>query len=627
MVKNKYVVYDLEVFPNFFSYTDIDIETNEVYQFYIHEDNIRLEEFKKFKDYVLSLSGMIGFNNVNYDYPVLNEIIRYDKPISNTTIYYKSQEIINLEFSSLPAWLTLVKQLDLFRIHHFDNKAKRTSLKDVQFVLKWKKVQDLPYKYDHFVQNKEIEEILEYNLNDVLSTFEFYKASLEQIKLRKDLSKQFKIDFINHNDPKLGSDIFLDMISSNTGIEKKELKLMRTQRNRISFKEIILDYIKFETNEFKSLLDRFKSINITQTKGAIKESLIYEGLKYEYGTGGIHACINEGIYESDETEGILDIDVASFYPNLAINNNFRPAHLGVHFTKAYKYTYDTRSSIPKKDIRNGAYKLALNGVFGKSNEPTSWLYDPKFTMQITVNGQLLISMLAEKFVLLGITILQCNTDGITIKYKHELRSKIEDICKWFESLTKLKLEFQEYRKMVIRDVNSYLAITVDNKPKYKGCFEIIKTQNGQIAYNKDWSMRIVPIALSEYFINNIPVENTIKNHKDIFDFCCRQKTNSDCYSETRGISYDENSVAYLLKNKQQKTTRYYISTNGLSFYRVYHSGKQAGTEEAIEKNRLVTIFNNYEEKDIKQYNIDYDYYIKECYKIINVVDNKQLTLF
>lgn len=610
-----FVIYDIEVFPNLFMYSDINIQTLERNSFYIFNDD--LSQLDSFKQYLAKLKGQVSFNGVNYDYPIIHWLWQ-KKFVINDEIYNKSQEIINTEFTSIPYWKERIKQCDLYRIHHFSNKAKRTSLKDVQIAIKWKKVQDLPYSYKHIVKEEEISLIKEYNFNDIDSTFEFYKLSLELIKLRKDLSKEFGLHMINHDDPKLGSEIFLDLMSKDMRVEKSQLKQMRTIRKSIDFSEIILPYVKFESKEFNNLLEKLKSKVITQTKNAIEESIIYNNLKYDYGTGGLHACIKADVYESNEEESILDIDVNSFYPNLAIVNNFRPEHLGDFFTVIYKSLYKQRKILPKKNPLNGAYKLILNSIFGKANEETSWLYDPKFAMQITVNGQLLISMLAEQFSNLGITVLQCNTDGITLKYKKELRSEIDKICKRFSELTQLQLEYQEYKKMIIRDVNNYMAITTNNIPKYKGCFEIIKTQNGNIAYNKDWSNRIVPIALSKYFINNIPIETTIKNHKEIYDFCLRFKATYGWWSETRFIK-DYRRI----KKRHQKTNRYYISNNGDVYYKCHEDNR----EEAIEKGFKVTIFNDYIEKDMKEYNINYNYYIKEAYKILNVVENKQLELF
>ena len=117
------------------------------------------------------------------------------------------------------------------------------------------------------------------------------------------------------------------------------------------------------------------------------------------------------------------------------------------------------------------------------------------------------------------TVLQSNTDGITIKIKKTDKDLLFSLCERWEELTKLKLEYQSYKTFILRDVNNYLAIDINNKIKPKGCFEIIPMQNGAIAYNKNWSMRVVPKALHAYYLEGIPIDEFIRNHTDIFDFC------------------------------------------------------------------------------------------------------------
>lgn len=260
------------------------------------------------------------------------------------------------------------------------------------------------------------------------------------------------------------------------------------------------------------------------------------------------------------------------------------------------------------------FKLSLNSVYGKSNDKYSFLYDPEYTMKTTLNGQLMLSMLCEELVIQipDLQMLQVNTDGVTVKiHKNDIKLYYS-ICKKWEEYTKLTLEYVEYSKMVIRDVNNYCAITTKGKVKYKGAFEIQKD------LHKDNSFMIIPIALSEYFVKGIPIETTIKNHKDIYDFCGRQKFKGNDYGV---IEYLKDNQIYI--EKQQKNVRYYISNKGNSFKKHYAKG----SIEIINVGYQVTIFNKFIEKQIEDYDINYNFYIKECYKEINQIINKQLELF
>lgn len=679
-------VYDIEILLNCHTATFLAIDNQEVRQFVIHKSRNDFSEYIKFLQ--TEISGLIGFNNINYDYPILHYLLTF--PSIETTfdycfhpgipsieekeddinwltrlIYDKSNNIIDSEWSSIPDDRVLIPQLDLYRTNHFDNVSKRTSLKKLEIVIDFPNVEDMPFKPSHYVEDNEVEQILSYNLNDVLATYEFYKLNIDEIEMRRSLGKEFGIDVSNANEPKIGSEIFAKLLSESMGISIKNLKKLRTYRESINLSDCIIPEIHFSNSIFTDLLNDYKSKVIVETKNAIEESVEYKGFTYDYGLGGLHGCIEPGVYKAEDGYVIHDIDVASFYPNIAINNGFKPEHLGETFTTIYNRVYHERKSAPKGSAKNGGLKLAINGVFGKSNDEYSFFYDPMFTMQITVNGQLLLTMLAEKIVdNIECTLLQANTDGITLKYKSEYSDKVFEIMKWWEDLTKLQLESAYYKLMVIRDVNNYLAVGIDNKPKYKGAFEIVPMANGKKVYWKNISMRIVPMALSEYYINNIPIEDTIINHTNIYNFCMRVSANKGWWLEERyydqepiipifnnkdeqiefvkeyewiesgnlftkegldkGVrlstalnqSIEELKKTYQISNKLSKNVRYYVSTNGNTFIKCNEDGR----ETSVEKGYLSTVFNRYVEKPMSEYNINYDYYINECNKIIKKIE-------
>lgn len=620
----KIEIYDLECFVNFFSYTGKDIQTNEVKQFYIFED---VNQLLDLVFYIVKLACMIGFNNLAYDYPILHFILTHIKILQNLTseeltakLYEKSQEIIKAEYSTIKEKEVQIPQLDLYKIHHLDNKAKRASLKDIEIAMQFKRVEDLPFSYNHVVKYDEIEKILDYNLNDVEATLEFYKRSLEEIRLRQKISKKYTLPCINYSNTKIGSELLLKLYCIKTNKNIFEVRKLRTYRDFIVFKDIIFDYIKFNSKIFTNFLDKLKTKTISQTKNAFEESIIYKGFQYDYGLGGIHGSIKAGIYTSDDNHLIIDADVGSLYPSIAIVNKLYPKHLGEEFYQVYKEDIvDIRlAEKAKKELGDKAivdgFKEAANASYGKSNEEYSWLYDPQYTMQTTINGQLMLTMLAEQLVdqIPNLLMIQINTDGLTVNIEKQYKPLYDTICKEWEQYTKLNLEFAEYSKMCIKDVNNYLSIYTNDKVKYKGCFEIDK-----FLY-KNPSNRIVAKALSEYFVKGIPIKYTLLNNTNILDFCIRFKATYGWRSEVRKIIEDRIETV-----KCQKTNRYYISKSGGTYLKVHDDGR----EERIEANGSVVIYNNHEERDIKDYEIDYYYYIQECYKIINIVEDKQLELF
>lgn len=259
-----------------------------------------------------------------------------------------------------------------------------------------------------------------------------------------------------------------------------------------------------------------------------------------------------------------------------------------------------------------ALKLCSNGVYGKSNEITSWLYDPLYTMRTTINGQLLLTMLAEQLVIQipNLQLIQINTDGITVKIERDYEQLYYEICKQFETKSRLTLEFVDYSKMVIMDVNNYLSIKSDGKVKYKGLFEIQKE------LHKNNSMLVVPKALSEYYINNFDYKEYVKNVASVQDFCKGVKVKSNFDLNLHSVKNREHII-----EKGEKVTRYYVSTDGGNLCKEFRDGGKTDCESGWKTTIMQTL------KPVD--NIDYTYYIKEVEKIVFAIEGNKLqtTLF
>ena len=631
MLNRKIEIYDIETLAGCFTYTGYNIDTQDISQFVISNNT---NDYQKLIKHLKDIVAQVGFNNVNFDYPVLHHmLLNYNKLSTYSTqelcqeIHNVAQNIINNQdngFNGIKFKDYFIPQIDLFRIWHFNNKARRTSLKSLEIAMNYPNVKEMPINHNISVlTDDQVQQVLDYNLNDVMATKAFYDRSLDKLKLRKDIKVKYGLDCINFSDSRIGESLVLDLYCKKIGANKWDIKELRTHRPTIALKDCIFNYIKFESKEFNDLLDKFNNKIITQTKGAIKNSVIFHGFKYDYGAGGIHGCIKAGVYEANENYVIIDADVASLYPSIAVLNNLYPEHLGPEFIDVYADILKQR--IDAKNAGNmsisDALKLSLNSVYGKSNEATSFLYDPMYTMKTTINGQLMLTMLAEELVLRipNLIVLQINTDGITVMIPNNNKSinSYYNICQHWEKITKLTLEYVGYSKMIIRDVNNYIAVSTKGKVKYKGAFEITKD------LHKDNSFKVIPIALSEYFVNGIPIEQTIKNHKNIYDFCGRQKFDSKSKGQISYVKQDDVGNYIEISEDTNKNTRYYVSNKGSVFTKVYKSGEK----EAINKGYLVTLFDNYVNKDWDSYDINYQFYIKEANKEIDSIIDKQLTLF
>ena len=188
-------VYDIEVFPTFFCVTFLDIDTQEKNVFVIYKNRNDGEILNKFlaRDILL-----YGFNNITYDGVILEHILEnYASSsalqdafelshtiISDNSPYGRRQHKSDKQYP--------FKQIDLMKIMAFDKLG--VSLKQCAINLRWCRIQDLPLPYNHNVEPNEVSIILDYNLNDVLITFELYKEMLPFIELREKLTDLFNVD-------------------------------------------------------------------------------------------------------------------------------------------------------------------------------------------------------------------------------------------------------------------------------------------------------------------------------------------------------------------------------------------------------------------------------------------------
>jgi len=533
----------------------------------------------------------------------------------------------------VPEWKLRIPQLDLFKINHFDNKNRRTGLKWCEFMLDLDNIEDMPSQGEG--SNWE-EMVLSYNMNDVVATKALYLKTLPMIETRRNLTKMYGLNMMNYSNTKIGSELLLDLYCKKTRRNKNDVKSLRTYRKVILGKDVVFSYISFKSNEFNYILDYFKNLTVVSTKKEEEVIVKYNNFEYVYGKGGIHGSLNNCIIESDENYSIIDADVSSLYPSIAIVNNLYPKHLGPEFYEVYKNDIvDVRlTEKRKKEKGNKAivdgFKEAANASYGNSNSEFSWLYDPLYTMKTTVNGQLMISMLCETLVdiIPQLTMIQANTDGITVKLPKTHIKTYHDICNEWMNLTKLELEFTEYTKMIIRDVNSYIAVYTTGKSKLKGAFEY-----KDIPLHKNKSHSIIPYAFYEYMVNNKPVRETILSHRNIFDFCAgvkakKSEKSGNCWYELHSIEDRQLKI-----EKLSKTVRYFISKKGKQLIKKYEDGSQEFVEAPIHVGKLkkfwnVTYFNKkLDVNNFEDYNIDYSYYIREVEKWISLFNINKLTLF
>jgi len=646
-----YVFYDFETLKNCFLASFKEKVTGKFYDFVIWKEK---NDLLAFVEFLKQVQGEIGYNCVKFDAQVqqwiinnVNRLILLTPDEITSEIHRYASHVVELsnarKFLDFPEWKLYIPQCDPFLISHFDGLAKSTSLKWLQFGMNWKDLVEM--NVDHNIgisTEEELKDLIYYCHNDVDSTEEYYKyikgqvehseyKGKDQIALRKDVGLTLGKSIINWNDIKIGEQLNLINYIKLTGQTKEEIYHNKREayKQLIYLKNVIPPYIKFKTDILNSLLDRIKQTSINIGNDEFKESVTIGITKHNLGLGGLHSEDQPRKIVITDNQILRDADVGSQYPSAIAKRNLFPAHLDQIWCDQAKKLIKKRielKPLAKTDKVAAslveAYKLALNGgLFGKLGEITSWQYDMEKMFSVTIGCQLEILMLIEELELNNITVVSSNTDGILSLFDKQKEQKYIEICKEWEIKTNSteygKLEFADYKSIIQTSVNDYLVIKKDGTLKYKGDFVIDNL------LHKNKSRRIVPLALKAYYVDNIKLEKFIKEHKDIFDFCC-------C------VRADSTMSLHILRDmkyiKQQKTCRYYIAnTKDVLLKRMkpnpnkkvknqldIFGGIDDGTREnQIEAGYNIQIFNKYFELD--NYNINYNYYISKTQNIIDKI--------
>lgn len=615
-------VYDIEIFPNCFSLTIKNTETKKFQFFELSNRKNNLVDLVPLfldKRYIFC-----GYNNIHYDNPIVNFIIEYKETLKKSTrldieynLFQLSQTIIKGDLEKWKKWkyANNFETLDLLTML-FSQKL-RVGLKEMQVTMKYSNVQEYDGNFEAPIPEEDIPKMIQYNINDVNSTEELLYRCENDIKLRLNIEEEYGIKALNKDGVNLGMEILKTKYLEKTHKTWNDIKDLRSPCNKIALNEIILPFIKFDNPILRDLLNEMKQQVVSPDRKGYNKHFLMDNLEYSVGVGGIHSVNKPSIFIAKEDEVISDVDVASLYPSLIIEYGFYPPHLGKEFLEVYKGIKDERIEAKHNGnkLKNLTLKLSINGLSGNLQSEFSWCYSPKTVMRIRINGQLLLLMLAEKLISIGCQIIQANTDGLFVLRKKKDEQKFKDACKWWENLTKLELEEDRFERFYQFAINDYLGVLEGYKDsknpkllKKKGLFI------DSVTLGKGMQPMIIPKAINANLADNIPVEETIRNCKDINEFITYQKVDKKF-----AVQYMNKFINHI--------NRYYISTNGGYLYKC-----------EVEDNKIVKFTNMLTASGItlcnditaiKEFpkNINYKYYIKEANKILAKLKIQEQGLF
>lgn len=517
---NRYshLIVDSECYPNYFLIAFKHVKTGKIIQLEAPFDVNKLA-------WIMHHYTTVGFNSIKYDIPLIwysyycqnTELI---KEVSNFLICGHAYEF-KKEYPQV--LIPETPHIDLIEVCPL-----RGSLKLYGARLHGKRIQDLPFPDYHNLSEEQKQIVSNYCINDLDLTELAFNNLTEQLKLRSDLTIEYKQNLMSKSDAQIAESVIGSELKKITGKWPKKPKIETADIHKF----IVPENMFFQTERMQKVLEVIRSANFSVNEnGRLEPPKEITDLKirigngiYRMGIGGLHSSEENIAIQSNSEYQLYDRDVASYYPAIVLNLKLCPQHLGEDFLTVYQSLVSRR--LIAKEAKNIAVsenlKVVINGTFGKTGSPYSILYAPEMTIQITVGGQLYLLMLIETLELRGISIVSANTDGIMIYCHKDVVPTMNAIIQWWEQVTGFKTEETKYQAIYSRDVNAYLAVKSVDEVKGKNVYyDPWRSKTAKDAYwrfQKNPNAQICIEAIEYLITKDIPIEKTITECRDITKF-------------------------------------------------------------------------------------------------------------
>lgn len=469
------------------------------------------EVFEQFEGHPLDTVGLrnalaryrvVTFNGNSYDLPIIESALsgascEQLKGLSDWIIQGNNRIWHRLDW---------VDHIDMIEVA-----PGQASLKMYGAKLHARRLQDLPYKPSDRITWPMRVLLREYCRNDLITTRALYSTFPQQLSLREQMSAEYGVDLRSKSDAQISEAVM------------KSLLQFKPERPRIApgstFYYQPPDWLQ---SPLLGLLARCP-FTITD-KGTVEMSaelaahvITIGKTSYHLGMGGLHSMESNAVHYSDDERELSDHDVASYYPSLILRTGIYPVQIGAVFLEIYRGWYETRLAAKHAGDKKRAnsLKTLLNGTFGKLWSVWSIYYAPAEGVQVTVTGQLALLMLIELLESAGVSVVSANTDGIVLSTPRYLLPVRDAILKYWEAITGFETERTQYRMIMSRDVNSYVAITDAGEVKLKG--QYAPPEPGASGWPNPTG-QICVTAIIEYLKNGTAINTTIRACTDIRQF-------------------------------------------------------------------------------------------------------------
>lgn len=316
------IIYDWENYRNCHICTLYSLRSEKYATFVINDNrDDRAELIKVIRSKVNGKPRiLIGYNSLGYDSSVTLHLI-LNPPITPYELWVFSQSLINRENKNNNPYRYKAKpyvDLDLMEVIREGYNTK--SLKAVGINLKSPKIQDLPIPFDAEITNEQVQELIDYNINDLKLTTDLFNFLKERLEMRIVIFKEYNIDVLSDADSYISKALFNKFyyekaLEKNPNLDVKSLKYLRTERESIAIKDLVLPIVQFKTAELNIFFNHLLSLNIEKVSedeyGCDIPELAYAGMTYTIALGGIHSVDKPLILKAAEDEMLLDVDKIS----------------------------------------------------------------------------------------------------------------------------------------------------------------------------------------------------------------------------------------------------------------------------------------------------------------------------
>lgn len=514
-------VFDCETYRNYFLFAAKMIGSDKTVLVEMHNDQLSDPKGRELMLKIMSKYVSVSFNGNNYDLAIM---VAFLQGYTNSQLKDLSDDII---LKPDPTWkickdrkIHIPKSWD--HIDLFEVSPGKASLKIYGGRLGAPKMQDLPIEPDHIISDDNAQVLRDYCGNDLDVTERLHQALVKQIDLRVEMSKEYGMDLRSKSDAQIAETVIKS--------EYKKVTGDTAYKPDISLDEFYYKPPAFVKYRSKYMQDILQHIIDTPFEiggnGAVqlpqwlkKERIMLDDVPYQMGIGGLHSCEKKQLVLAGD-KILCDMDVASYYPNIILEQQLAPPSMGKHFIDVYQSIVKRRIAAKRAGdkVTADTLKICVNGSFGKLGSKYSALYAPELLIQTTVTGQLALLMLIERMVEAGIKVVSANTDGIVLHCDKDLEGEMEQVAFDWMMDTTFELERTDYKCLASRDVNNYVAVKTNGSHKGKGVF-------AGTGLMKNPDMPIIPKAVSLYHAHGTAIEDTIRGCDDILQFCSIRRVN------------------------------------------------------------------------------------------------------